>query len=185
MKTTHRASLRSLSDALPGSIVAKDFRLLTTLKKIFLVIKLDWHTTSRVLSQSDLKNLGIIHCCMTAIATLAPISTSNARLSYEKVATNVNFTGHFQCTSEIWQSCSYCKLSPDKERLSDPWRPWKVEFITESRREPEEVDVEHTQVVRPYYWSGEKQIIADNLDFYGDTSIYRAGQMIGVETNKS
>ena len=82
--------MRSLSDAWPGSIVAKDFRLFTTLKKIFVVRKLDWHT-SQVVLKSDLKNLGIIHCCMTAIATLAPMSTSNARLRYKRVATTVNF----------------------------------------------------------------------------------------------
>ena len=34
MKMTHSASLRSLSDAWPGSIVAKDFRLFTTLTRI-------------------------------------------------------------------------------------------------------------------------------------------------------
>ena len=42
----------------------------------------------------------------------------------------------------------------------------------------------HAMIVRPYYWSEEKLIIADNLDFYGDTSIYRAGQVIGVKTEQ-
>ena len=43
MKTTYRASLSSLSDAWPGSIDAKDFRLFTTLR-IFMVTKLWGHT---------------------------------------------------------------------------------------------------------------------------------------------
>ena len=34
MKTTYSASLSSLSDAWPGSIEAKDFRLFTTLRSI-------------------------------------------------------------------------------------------------------------------------------------------------------
>ena len=34
MKTTYRASLSSLSDAWPGSIEAKDFKLFTTLGSI-------------------------------------------------------------------------------------------------------------------------------------------------------
>ena len=87
-------------------------------------------------------NLGIIHCCTTAIATLAPIRTSKARLrqQYERVATTIE------------------KISPDKKRLSDPGSPWKVELIAEGGGKPEEVDVQHAKVCRPNNRSGKKKI---------------------------